>query len=177
MRFSLLLFNARPLIIFELLFNIITTSIVLPLLFLLFRFVMQLTGFKLLTSENFVQFLLNPITIFLIIVLLMVIAYMALIDISASIFVFECARQRKHTSLKHIFIFAFKSSLRMFIPKNLLIMFVVLVVLPLVSIGASSNFLGQYSIPSNLQEFIFSNLLIIAIAGILFGLIVFLSMK
>ena len=157
MRFSLLLFNARPLIFFELLFNIVSTSMILPLLFLLFRLSMRMSGFNLITGENLIQFLLSPITIILIIVLLMAVAYMALFDISASIFVFECARQRKHTSLKDISMFAFKSSLRMFQPKNLLIMFVVLVILPLVSIGTNSNFIGKYSIPPNLREVIFSN--------------------
>ncbi|MDO5329378.1 MAG: glycerophosphoryl diester phosphodiesterase membrane domain-containing protein [Coriobacteriia bacterium] len=177
MRFKLLLFNARPLIIFELLFNVVTTSIVSPLLFLCFRLAMKISGFNFVNADNFGQFMLNPITLLFVILLILIVATISLVDISAAIFVFECSRQKKKTTLKDTIVFSFKNAVRMFIPKNLLLIFVVLVILPLVSIGVGSNFIGQYSLPSNFKEYLLSNIWIVVLSLLTLAIFVFLSMK
>lgn len=177
LRFKLLLFNARPLILFELLFNLASAFVLSPLAFQLFRFAMFATGHTYIDASNLLQFLLNPITIIIILILIFFVSIIALIDISAAVYIFECSREQKKTTTITVIKFAFRNSIRIFKPKNLLLIFVVLVILPLVSIGASSNFIGQYSVPTNLKEYLLSNPLIIAVSLIVLAILVFLSMK
>lgn len=177
MRFRLLLFNGRPLIIFELLFNVLSSFAISPLFFQIFRFAMKATNYNFVDQNNFLLFLSHPLTILLIIILILLIALISLIDISAAIFVFECSRQNKKTSVKEIIIFAFKNSIRVLLPKNFLLIFVVLVILPLVNIGVGSNFIGRYSIPINFKDLIIYNPWIILFTVAILGVLLFLAMK
>lgn len=177
MRFYLLLYNARPLVIFELLFNVASIGLISPLIYIFLRFSMRITNNTLLTTENISSFLLNPITLVAILAILFIIAFVSLLDMSAAIYIFECSREQKKTSLKNTIVFAFKNSIRLFLPKNLFIVFVILVILPLISIGANSSFLRQFTIPYKLFEILFSNPLIAIFSIILLIAIFYLGMK
>lgn len=84
---------------------------------------------------------------------------MCLFDISATVFVFEVSRQKKKTKLLDIIKHGAKNSLRLFIPKNLLLIPIVLVLFPLMSLGTTSILTSNFEIPSTLIDSVSSTFL------------------
>ena len=87
--FKLITYNFKTLLLFELLYKLIITVVFTPLSLFIFNTTMKLTGYTYLTLENIGSFLLNPITILILILLLIFIAIVTLFDISTMIVIFD----------------------------------------------------------------------------------------
>lgn len=68
---------------------------------------MKLTNFDYVIAENFGSFIQNPLSILMIVVIVLIIGFLCMLDISAAIFTFEVSRQRKKTNLKDIIVNSF----------------------------------------------------------------------
>lgn len=166
-RLQILLFNARPLIIFELLFKFISTSIFIPLLWILLKVDMEVTNFAYITTDNVFQFLLNPLTIIIVIFLIILIGFVSMIDIGAAIFAFELSRQQKRTNLRDIVKFSCKNAFRVLKPKNLSLIIIVAILFPLLNISNTSIITQNLSLSSFFEESLESNAWIILISSII----------
>ena len=76
---NILGYNFKTLIKFEMLYKILTTIIFVPLFLSLFHLITKVTGYSYLTLENIVHFLLNPLTLFFLLLLLVFITFYTII--------------------------------------------------------------------------------------------------
>ena len=67
---EMLLMNRRTLIGFEFVFKMLTVLIAVPLFSGAFKLIMKVTGYSYLTLENVAAFILQPVTLLLLIVLI-----------------------------------------------------------------------------------------------------------
>ncbi len=123
-------YNLKKIILFELVFKIISLLIFSPLFLELFNLIMKLTGFTYLTLENIGSFLANPLTIILLFLLILIITFYKIFDISTIILFIDASKNKVEVSIKNVTTLAFKKSLRIFKPKNILISFLVLFLIP-----------------------------------------------
>lgn len=91
----LILYNWKPLLEFEVLYKLTTAVIFAPILWRMFDFIMELSGYSYLTLENIFAFLTKPLTLALLLILLIFATVYAMIDISAVIFVLDQSRQEQ----------------------------------------------------------------------------------
>ena len=161
----LVFFNWKSLAGFEILYKLASVIVFVPLLLGAFNLTMRLTGYPYLTLENVIPFILKPLTLFMLVLILLLAAIYAMIDISAVVFALDQSRQGRRVSLGQIIRFAIKNSLRIWTPKNVLLVPVVLLLLPFVHIGLASGFLTSISIPEFILDFIRANRVLSALFG------------
>lgn len=128
---------------------------------------MQFSSTKYVIAENFTSFIINPVSIIIILVLIFCIAFLCMLDISAAIFTFEISRQGKRTNLKDIIKNSFKRSIRIFKPKNLCIIPLIIIFFPLLNIGATSIVTQNFNASTYFIDILKSNLLTLIVFTII----------
>ena len=150
--FRLLKTNWKTLLIFELLQRIFTGLVIFPAFRSVFSGILKVTGIEYLAPGNYLQFFLHPLTLLFIFVLLFAIAFYAVIDIGAVIYILDLSKQKITARLIPTFIFSIKNALRVFKLRNLLLMpmllFMVIFLKPDIAAGIS----GSMVFPKFLME-------------------------
>lgn len=154
---ELVLFNWKSLAEYEILYKLASVVFFVPLLLGAFNGTMKLAGYSYLTLENVIPFLLKPVTVLALILILILAAIYAMIDISAVVFTLDQSVQENRVTLSQILRFAVKNSIRVWRPENVLLVPVVLLLLPFVNIGLASGFLTTVSIPEFILDYIRAN--------------------
>ncbi|MBN1073332.1 glycerophosphodiester phosphodiesterase [Clostridium botulinum] len=154
---SLLKFNIATMVKFELIYKILSTLVFIPLAVLLLDFSMSITGYSYLTIENVGSYISNPKSILIFIILILLLTFFSMIDISAVIYIINSSKHGKHITLKQVINFAYENSRRVFRRKNFLIALFVLLILPVVNIGMASGLITYIAIPEFIMDFITAN--------------------
>ena len=149
--------NWRTLAGFEILYKILSLAVFTPLCWGIFNLVMDFTGYKYLTIENIIPFLLNPFTIIALLMLLICMAVYTMADIGAVIFILDQSFQGIKTTIPQTVKYALGNSLKVFKLKNILIVFVVLFLIPFMNMGVASSYVSSISIPEFILDFITGN--------------------
>lgn len=174
--YGLVRVNIKSLIAFELIYKAACALLFVPLIWRIFDWIMNISGYTYLTLENIISFAANPLTVLAIILLLMLAAFCAMIDISAIVFTLDQSQQKIPVHLWQIIRFAVKNALRVYLPKNILLIVVVLFFMPFLNIGMASGFLSTISVPEFILDYIRANnvlsALFFAVTLLLFALMV-----
>lgn len=149
--------NWRTLAGFEILYKILSLAVFTPLCWGIFNLVMDFTGYKYLTIENIIPFLLNPFTIIALLMLLICMAVYTMADIGAVIFILDQSFQGIKTTIPQTVKYALGNALKVFKLKNILIVFVVLFLIPFMNMGVASSYVSSISIPEFILDFITGN--------------------
>lgn len=150
-------FNLKTLIKFELFYKFILAIILIPMAIECFNLTMKLTGYTYLTIENILSFLLNPITIILLLLLIIFLTIITLFDISTLIVIFDLSYHEKKISVKDAIKVSISRCKNVFKLKNISVAFLVLFLIPFVNLGLSSNVITSIKIPEFIMDFIVSN--------------------
>ncbi len=150
-------YNFKTLIGFEAIYKFSSTVIFIPLFLSLFRLIMIASGYQYLTFENFISFLINPLTIIFLFILLLIITFYAIIDISTIIVILDSSYQEKKITIKESLIIALKRIISIFKLKNIYFIFLVLFLIPFLNIGISSGFMTTINIPEFIMDYITKN--------------------
>ena len=168
---KLIIYNWKPLLAFEIIYKLVAVIIFAPLTTAIYDLIMKATGYSYLTLENYVSFMTHPLTIVMLIVLLLIITFYAMIDISAIIFTLDQSKQEQKAHFSHIVKFSFKNALRVWKPNNFMLIIFVVLLLPLLGIGLASGVVTTISIPEFILDYIKSNTVLYiglcAVAGFL----------
>lgn len=170
---SLILYNIGTLIVFESLYKILSLLIFTPLFFKIFDLIMKATGYKYLTLENLLSFLINPLTLFLLLFFLILLLGYTMFDITTIIVIFDASYHKRKIKVLDAIRISLKKIIRLIHPKNWLLFFFVLFLIPILNLGVASNYITTLKIPEYILEFILQNktLLGITILLISFGII------
>ncbi|KAI3345080.1 glycerophosphodiester phosphodiesterase [Clostridium botulinum] len=154
---NLLKFNITTMVKFELIYKILSTLVFIPLAVLLLDFSMSITGYSYLTIENIGSYISNPKSLLIFIILILLLTFFSMIDISAVIYIIDSSKQGKHITLKQVINFAYQNSRRVFRRKNFFIALFVLLILPVMNIGMTSGLITYIAIPEFIMDFITAN--------------------
>ena len=154
---NMITYNFKTLIGFEIIYKVLTSIIFIPLFLKIFNLIVTITGFDYLTFENVVSFIINPLTIIMLITLLVLITFYTLIDISTIIVILDCSYQKKKISMKEAFIISCNKAFKIFKKKNLLLAFIIIFLIPFLHIGISSSVISTIAIPEFIMDYINSN--------------------
>lgn len=149
--------NWRTLAGFEILYKILSLAVFTPLCWGIFNLVMDITGYKYLTIENIIPFLLNPFTIIVLFILLICMAVYTMADIGAVIFILDQSCQGVKTTISQTVKYALVNAVKVFKGKNILIVFVVLFLIPFMNMGVASGYVSSIAVPEFIMDFITGN--------------------
>ena len=151
---KLVQYNWKALLGFEIIYKFASVVIFVPLLWGMFDLIMRVRGYAYLTLENIASFLANPLTVFLLLALLILVTMYAMIDISAVIFILDQARQKNKVYFLQILKFSVGNAARAWKPKNLMLVVTVLLLMPFLNMGMASGVLSSISIPEFILDYI-----------------------
>ncbi len=154
---EMLKYNQKTLIQFEFFYKIISSLLFIPLFLWIFNFTMKIAGFSYLTLENILAFLLNPFSLFMILLLIMFMTLYALFDISALIIILDCSYQKQKITVKQAIFTSLTKIKKVFSFKNILIAFLILFLIPFLNLGISSSFISTIKVPEFIMDFIINN--------------------
>lgn len=175
--FKIIKYNLGTLVLFEFLYKIILAIIFIPALIGGFNLTMRLTGFTYLTLENISSFLLNPITIILLFLIIIILTVITIFDISTLIVIFDLSYHEKKIGLKDVIKISISKCKNIFKIKNISVAFLVLFLIPFLNIGLSSNVITSIKIPEFIMDFIVSNKILLLLYIGLYLFLVFIILK
>ena len=175
--FKLITYNFKTLFFFELLYKLIISVIFTPLSVFIFNLTMKLTGYTYLTLENIGNFLWNPITIGILLLLLIFISIITLFDISTMIVIFDESYHEYHINLKDALKISIIKTWKIIRPKNILLMIFLLFIIPFLNIGITSSVISSIKIPEFIMDYINSNLLFFLLYFIVYIFLVLLAFR
>ncbi len=163
---NILGYNIKSLIGFEFIYKLVSVFIFTPIFLTFFNLITKLSGYSYLTFENIISFLSKPITIFFLLILIVLVTFYTLIDLSTVIIILDSSYQEKKIKIKDAFILACKKSARVFHIKNILLPFLVIFLIPFLNIGISTDFISTISVPEFILDFINNNTLLLILYSI-----------
>ena len=155
---KMLTYNLKTLIKFELIFKIMTALIFMPLFIGAFKLTMKVTGFPYLTIENIFDFAKNPITIALLLVIVIAMTIYTMFEIIGIIIIFDESNRGDKIRLLDVAKASVSKCLKFLRPKNILICFFVLFMIPFLNFGISTNVISSLEIPEFILDFIYGNI-------------------
>ncbi len=138
---------------FQILYKLLSYMLFTPLFRGIFQWIMKATGYEYLTIDNIVPFLLNPVTIIMLMVLLLIMTAYTMVDIGAVVYLLDQSFQGIKVNLAQMFCFAVVNAMKVFRGKNIILAFVVLFLIPFLNIGAASCYVGSISVPEFILDY------------------------
>lgn len=155
--FKILKYNISTLLKFEVLFKILLGLIFMPIAIGGFSLAMKLTGYSYLTLENIFSFAFKPLTIFLLLVILIFLAFITLFDISTMIIIYDASYHKEKIKVKEAIKISLLKCKKVLKIKNIPIVFILLFLIPLLNLGVSSNVISSIKIPEFILDYIKAN--------------------
>lgn len=174
---TMITYNFKTLLGFEIIYKILTAIIFVPLFLKIFNLIVTVTGHNYLTFENVVNFLLNPLTLIMILILLILMTFYTLIDISTVIVILDCSYQQKKVTIKESFIIACTKAFKVFQKKNFLLSFIIIFLIPFLHIGISSGFITSIAIPEFIMDYITHNSLLSLLYLVVVVFLIYILLK
>ena len=174
---NMIKFNLGTLIKFEVLFKAILGIILIPFAFLGFSLSMKLTGYTYLTIENIFNFMLNPITLIMLVLLIIYLTIVTIFDISSLIIIYDISYKKEKIGTIDLIRLSLSKCKRIFNIKNISVSFLVLFLMPFLSIGVSTNVVTSIKIPEFIMDFINSNFTLSIMYFIVYLLLLSLMLK
>lgn len=167
----------RPLFEFELLFKLLALTFFTPLVSLGFRGIMAASHYSYLTVDNVGQFFRSPLTWFLLALLLLLVAFYVVVDISAILYAVDQGHRGRETELSAMVAAAARSAVRVFRPRNWVLALTALILLPLLNIGIVSGFVSTVAIPEAIVDQLSKHTPLLIAAGIALVLLTVLLLR
>ncbi len=174
---NMLKYNLGTLIKFEVIYKLLLSIILIPFAILGFNLSMKITGYTYLTLENITKYLLNPITILLLILLIIYLTIVTIFDISTIIILFDISYKKEKISFVELIKLSINKCKKIFNLKNISVAFLVLFLIPFLNIGISSNVITSIKIPEFIMDFIKSNYMLSAIYTLAYLLLLSIMSK
>ncbi len=169
--------NIWTLVGFESMFKIISLLIFTPLFLNIFKLITKITGYNYLSLENVTSFLTNPLTLIMLLILIMLMTFYTLFDISTIIIILDASYQNKQIKIFEAMLIAFQKCRNVLHLKNIPLAFLVLFLIPFLHIGVSSSFITTIKIPEFILDYILNNRLLTILVVILVFILVMILLR
>lgn len=175
--FEILKCNLWSLVGFELLFKLLSFLIFTPLFLKCFTFILKITRYNYLTLENIFSFLINPLTIFSSLILILLMTFYTMFDITTIIIILNYSYQHQKISIIDAIRLSFKKCTKIISLKNIPLAFLVLFLIPFLNIGISSSFISTIRIPNFLLAYIINSRILLIFCIFIALMLLFLLLK
>lgn len=175
--YKIIKYNFGTLAEFEIIYKILVFLFFAPIAIGGFKLSMKLTGFSYLTIENISSFILNPITLILIIGVILFLTLVTLFDVSTMIIIYEASYNEQKITLKEMAkksLSKYKNIIKL---KNIPVAFILLFLIPVLDIGVRSNTIWKITIPEFILDYINNNTTLCAIAMIVYIILATLFLR
>lgn len=162
--------NWKTAILFELLYRLILTVVIVPLMGLFMDVAMYGSGNSYLIMENIVSFLDKPLTWLVLFCMLLIIAFFAFYEICALVLLAEASREGRKLGLLDMNRLALRQSKRVFKRGYILFMLFALLLSQLSNLALFSGFVAKAHVPEFIADYIMDNTLLslVALAAIVY---------
>lgn len=174
---NIIKFNLSTLIKFEILYKVVLSIILIPFAILGFNLSMKLTGYTYLTIENIFSYLLNPITLIMLVLLIIYLTFVTMFDIASLIILFDISYCKEKIGVIDLIKLSLNKCKKIFNFKNFSVSFLVLFLIPFLNIGISTNVITSIKIPEFITDFINANLALTTICFIVYLLLLSTMLK
>lgn len=174
---NMIRFNLGTLIKFEILFKAILSIFLIPLAILGFNFSMKLTGYTYLTIENIFNYLLNPVSLTILVLIIIYLTIVTVFDISSLIMLFDFSYNKEKIGTIDLMKISLNKCKKLFNIKNFSVAFLVLFLIPFLNIGISTNVIASIKVPEFITDFISSNSTLSVLCLIIYLLLLSIMLK
>ncbi len=164
--------NKKTLILFELLFKLLSLLIFTPLFLNLFNLTMRLAGYRYITLENVIPFLLKPVTLVMLVLLLLAMMAYTMFDITAILITLDQSYHGRKLTVTGAVRMSARKCVQLLHLRNLPLVFLTLFLIPFLNLGMATGFVTSVKIPEFILDFIVQNNFLLFL---LIALAVFLS--
>ncbi|WP_455715880.1 glycerophosphodiester phosphodiesterase family protein [Anaerosporobacter sp.] len=168
---QLIKYNRKSLFLFTIIYKSITLLIMLPLLSLCSNFVLRRSGYSYITTENLLSVVTSPLTGIMAIVLLILLAIFATIEVGALYSCFQHSRDCKKILARQMLFDGIVNTIRIFYLKKIIYLLYALFMVPMVNCLLIIFTIKIASIPSYIIKSLFHVKYIPLIAGIAIGVL------
>lgn len=165
---SLLKKNFKNIILFEIIYKLVSTTIFTPILIGMINFSMKLAGINYLTNKRFMDFILRPSTIAIIILALILLSIFCLIEIGAIISCFDFSYHNLEYNVIDMFKAGIKSAFRLIRGNNFLLILFILIIMPISHLAIISGYVTTIEIPAFVVDGIQSKGIYIFLTAIIY---------
>lgn len=159
--YRLLRYNLSSVVLFEVMYKLITTAILTPVMYLLFNTSLTLADIDYLNTKTIATYLKSPATYAFFFILVIIFSAYAMVQTSSLIYAMEASYKEEKTNAVVILIKGVVNSLRVLRPRNMMFSLYILLTVPFTyTITISGSLLG-ISIPDYLHEYITKHALIV----------------
>lgn len=151
---ALLRFNFWTLAVFELVYKLGGTFVVLPLLNFGLRRLLAFEGFPVISGDSVAAALKNPLVLLSVFILLLLLAFYCLFEIAVLVLCFHESRNRRKVQMIPLVAAGFRQAVRIFNPRNYLVILFFVLIMPVLHIGISSDLITELSVPGFILEYI-----------------------
>ncbi len=167
--------RSKALLRFELVYKLIGVGILIPTFLSMLNLSVHLAGLTYLTNDNYMQFLLNPAGLLVILCIPAVYAFYTMVELSSLTLYFYAAAQGRRMTAKQMFTAGIRTSVRLLHPRNLLMVPYLLLIVPLTTLPVLFAYIGTIQIPAFISNFIIKRHWLIILLLILIALMAILS--
>ncbi len=164
---NLIKYNLKSLVLFELIFKLLSFLIFVPIFLNIFNLIMKITGYNYLTLENIFSFLKNPITILMLLILILLMMVYAMFDIITIIVILNQSYKKTKIKVIQAIRVSLNKCKKLFSIKNIPLSFLVLFLIPFLNIGISSSFISTIKIPEFILDFVLNNRLLLILFSVI----------
>ena len=144
----------RPLFEFELLYKLLALAVFTPLASLAFRGILRAAGYAYLTVDNLGPFLRQPLTVLLLAVLALGLAFYVVFDIAAILYALDLGRVGRQADVPGMCAAAGRAAARVLWPRNWPLALAALCLLPFLHVGIVSGFVCTAAVPEAVTGFL-----------------------
>ena len=175
--YKIIKYNFGTLAKFEIIYKILMLLIFTPLFMSGFKLSMKLTGFSYLTIENISSYILNPVTLILILVAILFLTLVTLFDVSTMIIIYDASYNEKKISLKEIIKISLNKCKNMVKLKNIPVAFILLFLIPILDMGMRANAIPKITLPEFISDYIYNNTTLTILVTVIYIFLVILLLK
>lgn len=169
--YALFKYNFKGILLFELLFKLMAWAIYTPILLLLFRLSVYMSGYGFITVENFMSYLLRPSTIIIIFLLLSFFGLLLFCEMSGLVYAFHASYHRVKVSWLDLVYLSLKSIIKL-IKANLMVALIAVMGILMLYFNIRGSYFPNLTLTGVVNDYIVSNrlwMILFGVVGVLFS--------
>ncbi|MCI8542077.1 MAG: hypothetical protein HFH95_01965 [Lachnospiraceae bacterium] len=169
--------NRKALAEFEIVFKLLTFLVAVPLFSGGVRLTMKMTGYRYLTVENILFFVIHPVTIVSFLALLLLMTAYTMFDIATVIIILDQSCQNRKVRLPDVVRLSARKCAGMLHLKSLSLTFFTLFLIPFLNLGLASGVISTIQVPGFIQDYIQKNHILLVLCIALVALLAVLLLR
>lgn len=174
--FQLIKYNISSIFLFEILYKLLSTALLTPVLYALFMLSLKFADIDYINYRNIYRYFASPFTYVVIFLILLILSAYALMHMSGLIYAYDLSYKKKRANALLIFIKAFLNAFRVLRPQNMMFGIYVLLILPFTYTIMISASLAGIRIPEYMSNYIFRNKILLVTVILAYGILSVFSM-